>query len=77
MVPNLEALKAKLEKLAKEETIYDAMEASGFDGSVTVNDYAGGNMDDAHQRGLDDGRVDLAREILKEFFEQDVAKIGE
>ena len=29
-----------------------------------VDDYAGGNIDDAYEIGFKDGRVDLARELL-------------
>jgi hypothetical protein len=29
------------------------------------DDYAGGNIDDSHTRGFEDGRVSLAREIMK------------
>jgi len=33
-----------------------------------VDDYAGGNIDDAYEGGVRDGATGLAREFLAEFF---------
>lgn len=50
---------AKLIEIAKEDTIYD----KGGE-YAQVDDYAGGNVDDAYVLGTSDGRIELAREIL-------------
>jgi hypothetical protein len=55
----------KLKKLTREETIGDLIEA-GED--VCIDDFAGGNVDDAYWSGFNDGRVVLAREILNFLF---------
>ncbi len=55
-----EAMKAKLEKLAGRQCWCD-------DGGFMVDDYAGGNIDDAYYGGVDDGQAVLARELLEEF----------
>jgi len=51
----------RLQKIARNETIAD-LQADGAD--VCVDDFAGGNVDDAHERGTFDGETDLARDIL-------------
>lgn len=49
-----------LEKLALNSTIHDE------DGNYAcVDDYAGGNVDDAYRIGHNDGQIELARIILK------------
>ena len=53
-------MKAKLEKLAARTCWND-------DKDFMVDDYAGGNIDDAYYGGNRDGETDLARELLAEF----------
>jgi hypothetical protein len=53
----LSKLKETLQKLAAKPAWFD-------DEEFMVDDYAGGNMDDAYQGGVRDGRVELARELL-------------
>lgn len=50
---------AKLEKLAKKETLCDS------DPDSVVYDYCGGNVDDAYCMGQKDGEIYLAREVLE------------
>lgn len=38
-----------------------------------IDDYAGGNLDDAYYGGFKDGQIDLAREILELIGDPDVA----
>lgn len=59
-VPNLEALKAELKKLAKRESLSD---------DDSIDDFFGGNIDDAYSGGLDDGESSLARHILNTYFD--------
>jgi hypothetical protein len=47
-------------KLAKNETIFDGDD----DGDVVIDDYAGGNVDDAYYLGERNGQTYLARDIL-------------
>ena len=49
----------KLKKLARAECYYD-----DEDDDVTVDDYAGGNIDDAFAVGEKAGEVILARDVL-------------
>lgn len=58
-VPNLEALKAELKKLANRESPSD---------DDTIYEIFGGNIDDAYSGGLDDGESSLARHILNTYF---------
>ncbi len=53
--------KEKLQKLAARKNWSD-------DPDFVVDDYAGGNIDDAFYGGTDDGETNLARQLLKEFF---------
>ena len=53
-------MKAKLEKLAARKCWSDNED-------FMVDDYAGGNIDDAYYGGNTDGETDLARELLAEF----------
>jgi hypothetical protein len=55
-----EEMKAMLEKLAARKCWCD-------DDEFMVDDYAGGNMDDAYSGGADDGGALLARSLLKRF----------
>lgn len=56
-----------LKKLAAEETLDDLID-KGED--VCVDDFAGGNVDDAYSTGYNDGQVALARDILKVISQQ-------
>jgi len=56
-----ELISEKLKRLAKKECWFD-------DEECIINDWAGGNIDDAYQGGCVDGETALARELLKEFF---------
>jgi hypothetical protein len=58
----------KLQKMAHRETIFDD------DEEAQIDDYAGGNIDDAYNRGSQDGECYLAREIL---FELGLYEYGE
>jgi len=58
---SIEALKKK----AARETIWELFEK---DGSI-VDDYAGGNIDDAHSLGVEDGETVMARKVLKALHE--------
>ena len=51
------SVKDRLEKVAAKGACYDNEE-------FMVDDYAGGDIDDAYEIGFKDGRVDLARELL-------------
>lgn len=61
MTVAVELLKDKLMKIANQVVWSD-------DAEFMVDDYAGGNIDDAFYGGQDDGSVQLARELLTEFF---------
>ena len=52
---------AKLISLAKDKTIYDNEDE---DEDVVIDDFAGGNVDDAYNIGQSDGEIYLARRIL-------------
>lgn len=56
------ALIEKLKKLA-EQGCWD----DGFTVESTIDDYAGGNVDDAYEGGTRSGETLLAREILDEL----------
>lgn len=55
-----EGLREFLEDLADQETLGDA--------ECTPDDFTGGNIDDAYFKGLKDGEVELARQLLEAFF---------
>ena len=55
-----ELLKKKLQELAAKEGWSD-------DDPFVIDDYAGGNVDDAYYAGTRDGERMLARELLKQF----------
>ena len=57
---NIELIKEKLDKLAKQEAKTDE---EGFN----VYDYSGGNINDAYDLGYLDGQILLARELLDMF----------
>lgn len=58
----MEELIKKLQTIAKEECYSDCATEE-----ETIDDYAGGNLDDAFSLGETEGRVLLAREILGEL----------
>lgn len=57
----LEKLKTRLIKLAKQKCLSDDPEA-------LVVEASGGNVDDAYNLGYDDGKRLLARSILTKYF---------
>jgi hypothetical protein len=57
-----EEMIAKLKTLAQDECAGDELNDPNAD--VVVDDFAGGNVDDAFSSGEHTGRVELAREIL-------------
>ena len=59
----MEKIIEKLEKLAVKECWLDDMKKEKY--SSGVNDYAGGNIDDAFTGGINCGEIILAREILE------------
>lgn len=63
--PNLQALKNELIEAAKETTFEDMQQA---DSSKCIEDIAGGNVDDAYNRGYRDGMTILSRDILEQYF---------
>lgn len=40
------------------------------DSESYIDDYAGGNIDDAFYGGIRQGEIDLARELLEKFFKK-------
>jgi hypothetical protein len=56
-----EQLREKLKKLASRECWCDDIEA-------IINDFAGGNIDDAYSGGFEDGQAKLAEELLNDLF---------
>ncbi|HYH02683.1 MAG TPA: hypothetical protein VEC37_06245 [Bacillota bacterium] len=67
-VPNnetIEALKNCLIGLAQDQTLCDGREEWDLD----IGDRCGGNYEGAYNRGNNDGYTDLARELLRDFFD--------
>lgn len=68
----LEQLKTKLNKIASEDTWEKShnqeVEDTGDDEYFSVYEWCGGNFDDAYQGGVEQGRVDLADEILGALY---------
>ena len=60
---DVEKLKVKLEEKAKERTWADQ-----FGEDTIIDDFAGGNVDDAYYGGARDGEIEYARRLLEEFF---------
>lgn len=56
-------LKQKLLKVASRECWSDDPGFMNY-----IDDYAGGNVDDAYYGGTEDGQAQLARELLNELF---------
>jgi hypothetical protein len=54
---NIERLKAELQRLAAKKAWCDAEQ-------FFVDDYAGGNINDAYYGGCNDGEIILARQLL-------------
>ena len=52
----------ELKKLSVRETITDMM---ATEEDVVIDDFAGGNVDDAYYSGVSDGEAILARKVLK------------
>ena len=57
----MDKLKEYLEELAAPVAWFD-------DEVFCVNDYSGGNEDDAYYGGARDGEIGLARELLEKYF---------
>jgi hypothetical protein len=57
-----EEMIAYLKKLANKDSIYDCEDE---DEDIVINDYVGGNIDDAFDSGEQNGEIILAREVLK------------
>lgn len=55
----------RLTKLAKQGCWFDSNDED--DGDTTVDDYAGGNVDDAYEGGVRNGETELSREILTDL----------
>lgn len=55
-------LRGKLKELASRKCWCDDIE-------IIVNDFAGGNIDDAYSGGFEDGQAKLAEELLNDLFE--------
>ncbi len=71
---NKQRLISHLEKLAKKNCWDDRMEK---DEGGYIDDFAGGNVDDAYQGGMDTGETWLARDILPVIKDiEDVALNG-
>lgn len=60
-VVNIEAIRTKLREIAAKTACCDDPEFNAYD-------YSGGNYDDAHETGMSDGEILLARELYAEFF---------
>ena len=58
-----EKLIERLKELAKKRCWADELSACDAGGCI-VDDFAGGNVDDAYQGGCDSGEVLLARDVL-------------
>lgn len=59
-----EDLKEYLQKIASKRSWMDKM----LEKNLIIDDFAGGNIDDAYYGGVDDGEIGLAREILEKFY---------
>lgn len=55
----------KLKKLAASDAWVDELDEEGSD--VTIDDFAGGNVDDAFWGGHRSGEIQLARDVLSEL----------
>lgn len=62
-------LKGALLKVAKRSCWEDGLSE---DEDAMVDDFAGGNIDDAYAGGMDSGEILFARELLMRFFGEDV-----
>lgn len=56
----MEELREFLEKIANGETLVDS--------ETCHDDYAGGDIDDAYAKGMEDGEIELARQLLEAYF---------
>lgn len=58
-------------KVAEKKTCRDiSLEEGDY---FNIDDFAGGNIDDAYNLGLQDGEIELARRILQ-FFDKSINK---
>ena len=55
----------ELKKYAQRETLNDLADAGE---NVCIDDFAGGNLDDAYWTGYKDAETELARKVLKFFI---------
>lgn len=55
---------AQLKKTANRKCWYEQV---GDDDSFVVDDFSGGNQDDAYEGGIRDGETQLAREVLHDL----------
>ncbi len=62
MCNNIEELRLFLEQVAAKGTSYDNDEDFG------IYEASGNNLDDAYSIGADDGRIELAKELLSDYF---------
>lgn len=53
-----------IEQLKKKASRTTWAEQVGDDGIFVVDDFSGGNQDDAYDGGIRDGETELAREVL-------------
>jgi len=65
-VIHMDKLKIYLEKIASKTTATEQEE----EGYFCSADAFGGNLDDAYYGGMSDGRINLARELLKKYLEE-------
>lgn len=56
-----------LKKLAKKTTWSEKSDADGSKDCFDVQDFCGGNFDDAYAGGERDGQIEMARQVLTEL----------
>lgn len=59
-------LMERLKELAKRKCWADELNPCD-DGSIVVDDFAGGNVDDAYSGGYESGEILLARDVLDDL----------
>lgn len=57
-----------LRELAEKQTVAEYIE-SEYPEAEYITDYFDGDADDAYHSGVDDGKIELARELLKSIEE--------
>ena len=65
------------EKLLDKLRIISELGTWSDDADFNPMEYSGSNFDDAYWGGFDDGRVDLARELLKEAEDEEETDDGQ